>query len=151
GGVNTKKSKLNLKLVVPIVLLVAALGGFYIFKKSSAAGVTVLQYQTFSPVLTVVSSKSPLFVAGSCSESLIGPFSYSACVWARAPQGKATVTFPYGKASTKSIYIPQSTSFARYCSNSFSVEKNKPSLSTGYLYHRSGGKVEVQRSQVERL
>lgn len=37
GGVGTKVSKLNLKIVIPIVVLVAALGGFYIFKKSSAS------------------------------------------------------------------------------------------------------------------
>ena len=36
GGVGTRVSKFNLKLVIPIVLVVAALGGFYIFRKSSA-------------------------------------------------------------------------------------------------------------------
>lgn len=37
GGVGTRKSKFNLKLVIPIVVVVAALGGFYIFRKSGAA------------------------------------------------------------------------------------------------------------------
>jgi len=36
GGVGTKKSKFNFKIMIPVVVLVAALGGFYIFKKSSA-------------------------------------------------------------------------------------------------------------------
>ncbi len=36
GGVGTKKSKFNLKIMIPVVVLVAALGGFYIFRKSSA-------------------------------------------------------------------------------------------------------------------
>lgn len=36
GGVGTRASKFNLKIVIPIVLVVAALGGFYIFQKSSA-------------------------------------------------------------------------------------------------------------------
>src|SRR5574338_788249 len=40
GGVNTKKSRFNLKIAIPVVLLIAALGGFYIFKKSSAATTT---------------------------------------------------------------------------------------------------------------
>ncbi len=39
GGVGTRVSKLNLKIVIPIVVLVAALGGFYIFRKSSASWV----------------------------------------------------------------------------------------------------------------
>ena len=38
GGVGTRVSKLNLKIVIPIVVLVAALGGFYIFRKSGASG-----------------------------------------------------------------------------------------------------------------
>lgn len=38
GGIGTKKSRLSLKLVIPIVLIVAALGGFYIFRKSGASG-----------------------------------------------------------------------------------------------------------------
>ncbi len=37
GGVGTRVSKLNLKIVIPIVVVVAALGGFYIFQKSSAS------------------------------------------------------------------------------------------------------------------
>ena len=45
GGVGTKVSKLNLKIVIPIIVLVAALGGFYIFQKSSAsAGYTFIRY-----------------------------------------------------------------------------------------------------------
>lgn len=39
GGVGTRVSKFNLKLVIPIVLVVAALGGFYIFRKSGASAV----------------------------------------------------------------------------------------------------------------
>lgn len=38
GGVGTRTSKFNLKIVIPIVLVVAALGGFYIFRKSGASG-----------------------------------------------------------------------------------------------------------------
>lgn len=40
GGVGTRVSKFNLKLVIPVVLVVAALGGFYIFQKSSASSYT---------------------------------------------------------------------------------------------------------------
>jgi hypothetical protein len=38
GGVGTRVSKFNLKIVIPIVVVVAALGGFYIFRKSGASG-----------------------------------------------------------------------------------------------------------------
>ncbi len=158
GGVGTRVSKLNLKIVIPIVVLVAALGGFYIFKKSSAATWVTHSTRSFSTPLVISASGSGgihVFFDGSTviGEPLSGPYSYRYCAWVRAPKGRVKVEY-WGAIAKSSFDLPQSTSFTKKCGGAVQVGKNdRPHSPYMQISNRNSdaATVEVQRATIERM
>ncbi len=150
GGVGTKKSKFNFKIMIPVVVLVAALGGFYIFQKSSAAVWVYHSGNSYSP------TKSLAYGArlDSSQADLPGPFSYRPCVMVRSTGKAVNIEVNLnsaGPGQAVQINVPTSTKFEKKCGASIGpMSKNGTMRGYATVVSRGAG-VEIQKLFIERM
>lgn len=153
GGIGTRVSKFNLKIVIPVVLVVAALGGFYIFQKSNAASWTVAKSKTGLWTLSNPNNRHWNYF-GEHNPGMdfvpTGPSVYRICAKLRATKGKSSIGFN-PVAFQSSAAIPQSTNFTYYCSKTFSPGKDQRSTFSPAVSLTGDSPVEVQVVRVERM
>lgn len=142
---STTPTWLRWQIVIPLVLLIAIVGG-YLVSRSSAAGWSVIasEYPSSSAYWTVTTQGLKLDKATFVPSATTW---YRICFYGRSPSGTSEVNIQPTDFSTR--VMVSGTKFDRHCSYDTVIQQSKIKY-TPHLFLRSGAPLEVQRVIVER-